>query len=156
MQLTLDNLEPTAKVVPAAGRPDGVCPDGIVKVPTAGITINRNSNLLAYVGSYLDIESVEEGFYHEDDEYEIESIAIVQAAQNLATAATLQLTVEAEVGADDPVLLRGTSVSWVSSHPSRVSVSASGLCTGVGLGAATITVTKDGQTDTVVITDVAP
>lgn len=151
MQLTLNPLEPTAKVVPAAGRPNPTYVENVA-VPSAGIVINRDSPLLAFVGLYLDLTEVEAGFHYEGDEYTVESIDITQANQNIAIAATLQLTVTAEVGEEDPVTLRSTAVAYVSSHPARVTVSASGLCTGVSAGAAVITATKNGQTATVTLT----
>lgn len=76
------------------------------------------------------------------------SIDSTTPAGNLAVAATRQITT-----AFTPTNATDKRLTYTSSHPTRATVSASGLVTGVAVGAVTITITGEGgKTDTVTIT----
>lgn len=83
---------------------------------------------------------------------DIISIDATAEAGNLLIGATRQINV-----AFTPEDTSDKRLTYVSSHPARATVSATGLVTGVGAGVATITVTgATGLTDTVAITVAAP
>lgn len=81
------------------------------------------------------------------------SIDATPATVTLAAAATQQITTNATY-ADGTVVNVSTDyrVTYATSDATKATVSASGLITAVATGSATITVTFNGRTDTVVVT----
>lgn len=78
----------------------------------------------------------------------VQSIDVTPATATIAVAGTRQLAV-----AFTPSNASSNAVTYVSSDPTKATVSASGLVTGVATGSATITITSsNGKTDTVAIT----
>lgn len=79
---------------------------------------------------------------------QVQSIDVTPATATIAVAGTRQLAV-----AFTPSNASSNAVTYVSSDPTKATVSASGLVTGVATGSATITITSsNGKTDTVAIT----
>lgn len=77
----------------------------------------------------------------------VNSVTIANADAPLAVGATVQLNVDV-----DPDDATNAIITYTSSHPARATVSNTGLVTGVATGAAVITATAGGQSDTVTFT----
>src|SRR5688572_23816284 len=73
----------------------------------------------------------------------VESVAVIPGSFSLAVGDTLRLSTIARGDIGNPLL--GRSIAWESSAPSVASISATGLVTGVGAGAAIITATIEGK-----------
>ncbi|UCF20661.1 MAG: Ig-like domain-containing protein, partial [Gemmatimonadota bacterium] len=80
----------------------------------------------------------------------VAAVDVTPAAQTVGVGATVQLTATPEDDAGNP--LPGRTVTWSSSDDGVATVSATGLVTGVALGAATITATSEGVSGTAAIT----
>src|SRR5205085_477050 len=80
----------------------------------------------------------------------VASVSVSPASANLQQGQTVQLAATPRDAAGNP--LTGRAVSWVSTNSSAATVSGSGLVTGVGGGAATITASSEGQAGTAAIT----
>ncbi|HEV2750291.1 MAG TPA: Ig-like domain-containing protein, partial [Gemmatimonadales bacterium] len=80
----------------------------------------------------------------------VASVTVSPATVILTVGATTQLTATPKDASGNP--LSGRVVTWATSNASAVTVSASGLVTGVGAGAATITATSEGKSGTAAIT----
>ena len=80
----------------------------------------------------------------------VASISVTPETRALHPQWTVVLTVALSDAAGRPLL--GRQVEFTSSNPNVASVGASGLVTAGGVGTATITVTSEGRTDTVLIT----
>jgi hypothetical protein len=76
------------------------------------------------------------------------SISATPSAATIAVAGTQQITVTDDGG--DAITPK--AATYVSSDPTKATVSTSGRVTGVATGSSTITVSYQGKTDTVVIT----
>src|SRR5437867_1042864 len=73
----------------------------------------------------------------------VASVTMSPAATTVSVGATVQFT--ATLKAASGQVLTGRSVTWASSAPALAPVSGSGLVTGLGVGAVTITATSEGQ-----------
>lgn len=80
----------------------------------------------------------------------VASISVTPETRALHPQWTVVLTVALADAAGRP--LHGRQVEFTSSNPNIATVGASGLVTAGGVGTATITVTSEGRTDTVLIT----
>jgi uncharacterized protein YjdB len=84
----------------------------------------------------------------------VASVTVSPATAGVAVGQTVQLAAVPRDASGDP--LSGRVVTWVSSAPALASVNPSGLVTGVGAGAATVTATSEGQSGGAAITVTAP
>lgn len=84
----------------------------------------------------------------------VTTVVVAPASASIATGATvsLQATVKDQNGSP----MTGQPVTWSTSNASAATVNASGVVTGVGAGAATITAASSGKTGTSGITVTAP
>ena len=80
----------------------------------------------------------------------VAAVAVSPAPATVAVAGSLQLAATTK-GADSSALT-GRTVTWTSSNDNIVTVSATGLLTGVGGGSATVTATSEGKTGTTAVT----
>src|SRR2546422_406674 len=80
----------------------------------------------------------------------VASVAVSPAAPNMSLGGTGQLTATPKDAGGN--VLAGRTVAWTSSNAGVGTVSASGLVTGVAVGAATITATSEGQSGTAAVT----
>src|SRR3989441_567611 len=80
----------------------------------------------------------------------VASVTVSPATASLQVGQTVQLTATPQDASGSP--LSGRVVTWVSSNPAAATVSASGVVTGVAVGAATITATSEGQNGTSSVT----
>src|SRR5439155_15837556 len=72
----------------------------------------------------------------------VASVAISPSAPNMYVGSTVQLTATPKDASGN--VLTGRTVTWTTSSGAVATVSASGLVTGVAVGAATITATSEG------------
>ncbi|HEY7480636.1 MAG TPA: galactose oxidase-like domain-containing protein [Gemmatimonadales bacterium] len=77
------------------------------------------------------------------------SVDVSPGSANVLVGATVQLTATAQDAEGFP--LPGRPITWETNAPGVATVSATGLVTGVGAGAATISATSEGQTGTAAI-----
>src|SRR5213593_1473175 len=80
----------------------------------------------------------------------VASVTVSPTAPNLYGGGTVQLTATPKDAAGS--VLSGRVITWASSNPAIATVSATGLVTGVAVGAATITATSEGQSGTAAVT----
>src|SRR6185295_5960644 len=80
----------------------------------------------------------------------VASVALSPAAASLTVGATTQLTATPKDA--NGTALSGRLVTWATSNAAVVTVSASGLVTGMTAGSATIAATSEGQSGTSTIT----
>ena len=80
----------------------------------------------------------------------VASVAVSPTTASVAVGQTQQLSATPKDASGNP--LTGRTVSWSSGNTAVATVSASGLVTGVGAGAATITAASEGQSGTAAIT----
>ena len=80
----------------------------------------------------------------------VASVTVTAPSATLAVGATAQLTAVTRSAAN--AVLTGRTITWSSSAEQVATVSASGLVTAVGAGAATISATSEGKAGTVAIT----
>jgi hypothetical protein len=80
----------------------------------------------------------------------VASVSVTPGAVSATTGQTVQLTAIPRDATGRPLL--GRTVTWRSSNTAVVTVSASGLATGVPAGSATITATSEGKSGTAAIT----
>ncbi len=78
------------------------------------------------------------------------SVTVSPASGSLQVGATVQLAAVTKDAAGN--LLTGRTVNWTISNSAVVTVSASGLVTGIAPGSATITATSEGQSGTAAMT----
>src|SRR5439155_2305349 len=84
----------------------------------------------------------------------VASVAVSPATASVAVGQTVQLIATPKDASGS--VLTGRAVTWTSNTPAVATVSGSGLVTGVGAGAATITATSEAQSGTAAITGTAP
>ncbi len=77
-------------------------------------------------------------------------VALTPSAPTLAVGATQQFTVTTSDALGN--VLTGRVVTWLSSDPTKVSVSSAGLATAVAAGSATITATSEGKSGSATVT----
>jgi len=77
-------------------------------------------------------------------------VAVSPASSTVRIGAAKQLTATPEDGSGTP--LAGRTITWASNNAGVATVSASGLVTSVGVGAATITATSEGVSGTAAVT----
>src|SRR5437867_4536154 len=80
----------------------------------------------------------------------VASVTISPTAPNMYVGGAVQLTAIPKDAAGNALV--GRAISWTSSNAAIATVSASGLVTGVAVGAATITATSEGQSGTAAVT----
>src|SRR5437879_2606196 len=80
----------------------------------------------------------------------VASVTVSPTAPNMYLGGTVQLTATPKDAAGN--VLGGRTVTWTTSNGVVATVSASGLVTGVAIGAATITTTSEGQSGTSAVT----
>src|SRR5205809_352973 len=80
----------------------------------------------------------------------VASVAVSPTSASVAVGQTQQLSATPKDANGNP--LTGRTVSWSSGNTAVATVAASGLVTGVGAGAATITAASEGQSGTAAIT----
>ena len=80
----------------------------------------------------------------------VATLTVSAGASSLTPTQTTQATATARDSAGN--VLAGQAVTWVSSNPSAATVTATGLVTGVAVGATTITATAGGKSGSIVIT----
>src|SRR2546428_6223774 len=80
----------------------------------------------------------------------VASVTVSPTAPNMYLGGTVQLTATPKDAGGN--VLAGRTVVWTSSNAGVGTVSASGLVTGVAVGAATITATSEGQSGTAAVT----
>src|SRR5438445_460839 len=80
----------------------------------------------------------------------VASVVVSPATANVLVGTTTQLTATPKDAAGS--VLTGRAVAWTSSSVAVATVSATGLVTGVAVGAATITATSEGQSGTAAVT----
>jgi len=80
----------------------------------------------------------------------VASVTVSPTAPNMYVGGTVQLTATLKDASGN--LLSGRAVTWTTSNGAVGTVSASGLVTGVAVGAATITATSEGQSGTAAVT----
>ncbi len=80
----------------------------------------------------------------------VASITITPATKTLTVGASFQLVVTVKDANGNP--LSGRTVTWTTSDATKVTVSSTGLVTGVALGTAIITATSEGKFATATIT----
>jgi len=80
----------------------------------------------------------------------VASVTVSPTAPNVYVGGTVQLTATPKDASGN--LLSGRIVTWTTSSSAVATVSASGLVTGVAVGAATITATSEGQSGTAAVT----
>src|SRR5437867_8952085 len=80
----------------------------------------------------------------------VASVTIGPTAPNMYVGGAVQLTAIPKDAAGNALV--GRAISWTSSNAAIATVSASGLVTGVAVGAATITATSEGQSGTAAVT----
>lgn len=85
-----------------------------------------------------------------DPSSHVETVAVIPGVVSLTVGDTLRLTTIARGDIGNP--LGGRSVAWATSSASTVTISESGLATGVGAGAAKITATIEGQVGVAIVT----
>ncbi len=80
----------------------------------------------------------------------VATVTVSPAAAGVSVGATTQLTPTLKDATGN--VLTGRSVTWASSAPALAPVSGSGLVTGLGVGAVTVTATSEGQTGSSAVT----
>jgi uncharacterized protein YjdB len=80
----------------------------------------------------------------------VASVEVTPASADVQEGATLQLTATPKDALGNP--LTGRAVTWATTDAAVVTVSQSGLVTGVGSGAATVSATSEGQSGTAALT----
>src|SRR3989442_1032265 len=80
----------------------------------------------------------------------VASVTVSPTAPNMYVGGTVQLTATPKDAAGN--VLSGRVITWTSSNAAIATVSATGLVTGVAVGAATITATSEGQSGTAAVT----
>src|SRR5207248_4614572 len=80
----------------------------------------------------------------------VASVTMSPAATTVSGGGTVQLTATLKDASGN--VLRGRTVTWASSAPALAPVNGTGLVTGLGAGAATITATSEGQTGSGAVT----
>src|SRR5256712_814695 len=80
----------------------------------------------------------------------VATVTVTPTAPNMYVGGTVQLTATLKDASGN--LLSGRTVTWTTSSSAVATVSASGLVTGVAVGAATITATSEGQSGTAAVT----
>lgn len=134
--------------------PDLTYPDSLVIYHGVRDLLYRRShanpaNIAKFPENITDMHNIQ---INADPLIEVASVSMTPETANVAVGATQQLT--ATVLPTDAGI---KTVKYVSSDPTKATVSATGLVTGVAIGSTTITVTTDsgGKTDTSLITVVA-
>lgn len=84
----------------------------------------------------------------------VATVTVATSRVRLTPGQSTQATATARDSAGN--VLAGLLVTWLSSNPAAAAVSATGLVTGVAMGATTVTATAAGKTGSVVITVVNP
>jgi len=80
----------------------------------------------------------------------VASVTVSPTAPNMYVGGTVQLTATPKDAAGN--VLSGRVIAWASPNTAIATVSATGLVTGVAVGAATITATSEGQNGTAAVT----